>query len=157
MTDQTDDAAPVLVSACLLGRACTYKATDNRDAAVRALVGDRPVVPVCPEEAGGLPTPRPPAEIQGGTGEDVLDGTARVVAVTGEDVTDAYLEGARVAVERARAAGVRRAILKARSPSCGVHRIYDGSFTTTAVAGEGVTAAALRRAGVAVVTEEDLA
>ena len=155
MTDPAD-TSPVLVSACLLGRACTYTASDNRDAGVLRLVDGRRAVPVCPEEAGGLPTPRPPAEIQGGTGEDVLDGRARVVAVTGEDVTDAYLAGARVAVARAHQAGATSAVLKARSPSCGVHRIYDGTFSKTAVPGEGVTAAALRRAGVEVVTEEDL-
>lgn len=105
-------------------------------------------MPVCPEVAGGLPTPRPPAEIQ-------ADG--RVVTVDGEDVTGFYARGAAHAVEVARAVGASEAVLKARSPSCGCHEVYDGSFSRRRVAGEGVTAAALRRAGVALRSEEDVA
>jgi uncharacterized protein YbbK (DUF523 family) len=95
---------------------------------------------------GGLSTPRPAAERVG----------TRVVNRDGEDVTDAYERGAQAAVELAVAVGARRAILKARSPSCGAHEIYDGSFSRTLRAGEGVTAEALRRAGVEVLSEEDL-
>jgi uncharacterized protein YbbK (DUF523 family) len=110
---------------------------------------------VCPEEEGGLGTPRPAAEITGGAGEDVLEGHAGVVTDAGEDVTGEYLAGARIAAERAAEHGCRAAILKARSPACGCGAIYDGTFTHTLAAGDGVAAAALRRAGVDVWTEEE--
>lgn len=106
------------------------------------------LVPVCPEVAGGLPTPRVRAERQ-------PDGTVRTA--DGGDVTDAYRRGADQAVALARATGAARAVLKARSPSCGTDRIYDGTFTGELVDGAGVTAEALRAAGVAVCSEEDLA
>lgn len=106
------------------------------------------LVPVCPEVAGGLPTPRPRAEL----GDD-----GRVRTVDGDDVTEAYERGAAHAVALARSVGAVGAVLKARSPSCGCHERYDGTFTRTRVPGEGVTAAALRRAGLPVVDEEDVA
>ncbi len=111
---------------------------------------------VCPEEEGGLPTPRPAAEIEGGRGQSVLEGTARVVTKTGTDVTDIYVEGARVAVERAESQGCVAAILKARSPACGCGAVYDGTFSRTLTEGDGVTAAALRGAGIELMTEEEL-
>jgi uncharacterized protein YbbK (DUF523 family) len=104
------------------------------------------LVPICPEACGGLPTPRPAAERRGD----------RVVTANGDDVTDAYARGAAAAVELAHAVGAREAVLKARSPSCGSARVYDGTFTRTLRDGEGVTAAALRAAGVEVRSEEDL-
>ena len=105
------------------------------------------LIPVCPEVAGGLPTPRPAAE-RGADG--------RVRTASGDDLTGFYQRGAGHAVAVARAAGVRRAVLKARSPSCGCHEIYDGTHRRVLVPGEGVAAAALREAGVEVVSEEDL-
>lgn len=150
-----DRSDKVVVSACLVGRECTYQAGHNRDDAVARLVEEGRAVLVCPEVDGGLPTPRPPAEIQGGTGADVLDGTAAVHTADGADVTEAYLTGARTALHRSRRAGARLAVLKARSPSCGCGEIYDGTFTRTTVRGDGVTAATLRREGLRVVTEED--
>ncbi len=136
----------LLVSACLLGTACSHEGGDSRRAAVEALADTHRLVPVCPEVCGGLSTPRPAAERQG----------ERVVNVNGDDVTDAYVRGARAAVELARATGARRAVLKARSPSCGSAEIYDGTFSRTLHAGEGVTAAALRVAGIEVVSEDDI-
>jgi uncharacterized protein YbbK (DUF523 family) len=135
----------ILVSACLLGTPCNHEGRHSQRAAVEALRATHQVFPVCPEVCGGLSTPRPAAERQG----------ARVVNVDGEDVTDAYERGARAAVELARAVGARRAVLKARSPSCGSAQVYDGTFSRTLVDGEGVTAAALRAAGIEVVSEED--
>lgn len=137
----------VLVSACLLGTACNHEGGHSRRPAVARLADEHRVVPICPEVCGGLPTPRPAAERVG----------ERVVTVEGEDVTAAYERGARAAVERAMAVGARRAVLKARSPSCGSAQIYDGSFTRTLRDGQGVTAAALRAAGIEVLSEEDLA
>ena len=112
-----------------------------------ALGRSRRLIPVCPESVGGLPTPRPAAEIQ-------PDG--RVVTAAGEDVTDAYTRGAAHTVALALAVGPEAAILKARSPSCGCHEIYDGTFTRTRVPGEGVTAQALRAVGIPVHSEEDV-
>ena len=143
----TAELAPILVSACLLGVACNHLAEGKQVPAVEALARDRRLIPVCPEVAGGLPTPRPSAEL----GPD-----GRVRTASGEDVTEHYERGAAHAVAVARAAGVERAVLKARSPSCGCHEIYDGTHQRVLVAGEGVTVAALRHAGVEVISEEDL-
>ena len=140
-------APPVLVSACLLGVSCNHVAEGKPVPAVAALAATRRVIPVCPEVAGGLPTPRPAAE---------LGADGRVRTASGEDVTAFYQRGAAHTVAVAQAAGVERAVLKARSPSCGCHEIYDGTHRRVLVGGEGVTASALRRAGIEVVSEEDL-
>jgi len=117
-------------------------------------------VPFCPELAGGLGVPRPRAEIQTSAGrsggEAVLDGSARIVTATGADVTDAFVRGATLAADAARARGVRVAILKDGSPSCGSSRIADGSFSGNKVAGDGVTAALLERAGIRVFSERQI-
>lgn len=114
------------------------------------------VVPFCPEVTGGLAIPRPSAEIVGASGEDVLDGRARVVTLAGEDVTEAYLRGAEAALVTAQRYGIAAAILKQRSPSCGSTCIYDGTHSGRLREGQGVTAALLRRHGMAVWSEEDL-
>ena len=144
----TDPLKPaVIVSACLLGTRCNHVGSASPSGEAKALAAGHRVVPVCPEVVGGLPTPRPAAEIQ-------PDG--KVLTETGEDVTDAYRRGADATVALARAVGAREAVLKARSPSCGCHEVYDGTFTRTPVKGEGITARALREAGVRVRSEEDL-
>lgn len=147
---------PVLVSACLAGRACAYDGSARPDETILALVREGRAILVCPEDEGGLGTPRPAAEIDGASGGDVLDGRARVRTDRGADVTAEYLEGARLAVERAQEYGCRAAVLKARSPACGCGHIYDGSFSKTLREGEGVAAAALRRAGIEVFTDEEV-
>lgn len=156
MSESDARTAPLLVSACLLGLRTTFRGGDNRHEAVLALARDHRLVPFCPEQLGGLPTPRPPAEIQGGTGADVLTGSARVRTQDGRDVTVAFVRGAAEAVALARLVGARGAILKARSPSCGAAAVYDGSFTRKLRSGAGVTAARLRQEGLEVLTEEDL-
>lgn len=145
-----------LVSACLLGLPTRY---DGGCCPVPWLVqwaARGLVVPFCPEVAGGLSIPRPPAEIVGGDGLVVLDGQARVLTIDGQDVTEAFLTGAWQALEIARRLGLRQAVLKDNSPSCGCHRIYDGTFSGHLVSGQGVTAALLRRNGVTVLAEEDV-
>jgi uncharacterized protein YbbK (DUF523 family) len=137
----------LLVSACLLGVPCNHRGEANTDEAVVALRNTHRVVPICPESAGGLPTPRAEAERQS-------DGTVRTA--DGVDVTEWFVRGAAHAVQLAEAVGATRAVLKARSPSCGCHEIYDGSFTRARVEGEGITAAALRLAGLEVISEDDL-
>ena len=131
----------ILISACLLGCRCRYDGQGQlrpwvEDVGKRVLL-----VPVCPEQLGGLPTPRPPAECRDG----------RVVTRQGNDVTDAYCRGAREALMLAEVLGCRRAILQDRSPSCGVGQIYDGGFTRRLVPGDGVTARLLREHGLEVI------
>jgi uncharacterized protein YbbK (DUF523 family) len=147
---------PILVSACLAGRACAYDGSARTDTTILELVRQGRAVLVCPEDEGGLGTPRPAAEITQGTGADVLDGRAKVITNEGVDVTREYLDGARIAVERAAEHGCRAAVLKARSPACGCGAIYDGSFTKSVREGTGVAAAALDRAGVEIWTDEEL-
>ena len=147
---------PVLISACLAGVPCTYAAEAKTRAWALELMTTGRGIAVCPEVAGGLPVPRPEAEIQGGHGDDVLDGGARVVDVDGRDVTANYLRGAEAAISAARRSGAKLAILKARSPSCGCGAIYDGTFGGRTVEGDGVTAAALKREGLDVLTDEDV-
>ena len=147
MTGSDAGRPAVLVSACLLGVRCNHLGKASYSQAVSELSFDYRLVPICPEVVGGLPTPRPAAELQ-------ADGSVRTAA--GEDVTDAYRRGAAAAAALARATGADEAVLKARSPSCGCHEVYDGTFTRRKVAGEGVTARALREAGLRVRSEEDL-
>lgn len=146
---------PVLISACLAGRACRFDGTGALDDTVSQLVAEGRAVLVCPEVDGGLGTPRPPAEIVGGDGIDVIEGRARVMTQDGLDVTEAYLAGARRALATARRAGATMAILKARSPSCGKGAVYDGTFSRTLTTGDGVTAALLRAEGITVLTDEE--
>jgi uncharacterized protein YbbK (DUF523 family) len=147
----------ILVSRCLLGHRVRY---DGGAHGPFDLLGvwqaAGRIVPLCPEVAGGLPTPRPPAEIPGGQGGAVLDGRVPVVTAGGEDVTEAFVAGAEAALELIARHGIRLAVLKARSPSCGNLENYDGSFSGTRVVGEGVTAAALKRVGIAVFNETEL-
>lgn len=149
MTTPHDDTMrqPVLVSACMLGVHCRYDASTNpSDELMQKFAGCR-IVPVCPEQLGGLATPRPAAHLVGGGGEDVLDARARVVTDTGVDVTEQYVHGAHETLRIARLFGARRAILKERSPSCGCCQVNrDGVLQS----GSGVTAALLRREGIEV-------
>ena len=137
----------VLISACLLGLKCRYDGGGKALPPLAELLGraDLSFVPVCPEQLGGLPTPRPPAERVG----------ERVRTRDGGDVTEQYARGAAQAEELARLTGCRCALLKARSPSCGSGVIYDGTFTGARVSGDGLAAAALRERGVALFTEEE--
>lgn len=145
--DDAPGKGVVLVSACLAGVRCRYDGGDCPDDEVLALVRQGRALPVCPEQLGGLPTPRVPAEVVGGDGGDVIAGLAKVVTREGRDVTDAYLRGARETVRLARETGASRAILKARSPSCGAGTIYDGTFSRRTRPGDGVAAVLLKQAG----------
>ncbi len=111
---------PILVSACLFGLCTRYDGASKEDPTILSLLPEARFIPVCPEQLGGLPTPRPPAEIIGGDGLAVLEGRARVINQQGEDVTQAFIKGAEEALRLAKLFGVRRAILKSRSPSCGL-------------------------------------
>jgi uncharacterized protein YbbK (DUF523 family) len=147
----------ILVSRCLLGHPVRYDGGAHGPfGLLERWQQEGRIVPLCPEVAGGLPTPRAAAEIAGGQGAQVLDGHLPVLTLDGEDVTAAFAEAAEQALALVAKYGIRLALLKARSPSCGNRENYDGSFSGTRVAGEGVTAAALRRAGVRVFSEEEL-
>ncbi len=136
----------ILVSACLLGTACRYDGQSKQYPLVEELCCRHQVVPVCPEQLGGLPTPRPPAERQGEC----------VVTREGGDVTEQYRRGAQQVLELAKMLGCTAAVLKEKSPSCGSGRIYDGSFTGTMADGWGVTAELLRREGLRVLGESEV-
>ncbi|GIO66735.1 DUF523 domain-containing protein [Paenibacillus sp. FSL M7-1455] len=144
----------IVVSSCLAGLKVRYNGTDCLDETIRRLVGEKKAVTVCPELMGGFATPREPAEIQGGTGADVLDGQARVIEKSGRDVSEMYVKGAYAALEVIRGLGARLVVLKEYSPSCGSLMIYDGKFENRKVAGSGVTAALLQREGIEVISEE---
>ncbi|HKJ51831.1 MAG TPA: DUF523 domain-containing protein [Gammaproteobacteria bacterium] len=148
----------ILVSACLLGDPVRYDGRSKplRHRQLAGLIEAGRVVPFCPEVAGGLPVPRPAAEIVGGDGAALIAGEARVVTREGADVSDCFLSGARQALALCRRHRVSVAVLTESSPSCGSGQIYDGSFTRTAVAGSGVTAALLLRHGIAVFNQYQL-
>jgi len=146
-----------LISACLLGVRCAWSGDDKyrNDRAIE-LSKLEPLIPVCPEQLGGLPTPRAPQEIQGGTGEDVLDKKCTVLNKNGEDVTRAFIIGAEETLKIAKQLKVKEFIAKRGSPSCGCGQIYDGSFSGRLINGGGVTTALLRRNGIRITPEEDL-
>jgi uncharacterized protein YbbK (DUF523 family) len=141
-----------IISACLVGVNCKYNGENNDNDQVHSFIDGRDHILVCPEEIAGISTPRPPAEI--------IDG--RVYNKLGQDVTADFERGAietyRLAMEKATALGqpIEGAILKAKSPSCGCGRIYDGSFSGIVIPGDGKTAAYLKKQGIKVITEEDL-
>lgn len=146
----------LLVSSCLLGLRAKYNGGDNTVPALVELCRRGLVVPACPEQLGGLPTPRPAAEIRGGEGCDVLGGRARVFNRLEEDVTEQFIQGAREVLKICRLFSIRAAILKERSPSCGGRLIHDGTFQGRVIPGRGVTAALLHSAGIPVYSEEQL-
>ena len=140
-----------IASACLAGMKCRFDGEARPDEKIVELYQKGLVKLVCPECLGGLPTPRCPSEITGGDGADVLDGRARVCAEDGKDRTEEFLRGAEATLEVAQRCGAKCAYLKAKSPSCGSGRIYDGTFAGRLRSGDGVTAALLKRNGIEVI------
>lgn len=137
----------ILVSACLLGLCTRYDGQGKGHPGVLALANQHTLIPVCPEQLGGLPTPRPPAELQP---------NGRVINTLGQDVTGAFTKGAKMALDIAHLTGCKAAILKARSPSCGLGQVYDGSFSGTLKEGNGLFAALCLGSSLPVYTEEHL-
>ncbi|WIT14278.1 DUF523 domain-containing protein [Paucibacter sediminis] len=147
----------VLVSACLLGSPVRYDGAHRRSGSkvLQRWLNEGRVVPVCPELAGGLPVPRPPAEVLAGAGgAKVLAGLAKVVDPSANDISAAFVTGAHHALQLAQSRRIRVAVLQEGSPSCGSGYIYDGTFTGTKVPERGVTSALLERTGVRVFSEE---
>ncbi len=146
----------IIVSACLAGINCKYNAGNNYKKEVVELVASGKAIPVCPEQLGGFTTPRLKAEIARGTGADVLESKCAVVRENGEIVTKEFIIGANEVLNIAHLVNANKAILKARSPSCGVGKIYDGTFTGGQINGNGITAELLIKNGIKVISEESL-
>ena len=136
----------ILVSSCLLGTNCKYSGGNNLNKNVLEYLKDKEVIPICPEILGGLSTPRPPSEI-------IND---KVINNKNEDVTNAYKKGAEESLKLAKLFNVKKALLKAKSPSCGCGKIYDGTFKGVLVDGDGITTRLFKENGMEVITEIDL-
>ncbi len=145
----------ILISACLCGVNCKYNGANNAHPEFIELLKHGELLPVCPEQLGGLPTPRPACEIRGGSGQDVINGKSQVVDNIGEDISPYFVKGAQETLALANNAGIDVAILQRRSPSCGCGKIYDGTFSGKLVEGDGVTAALLKVNGIKVWNDED--
>lgn len=135
-----------LCSACLLGIRCRYDGKSKRNRKVIKLIKKAILIPVCPEQLGGLSTPREPAERKG----------KKVFTKSGKDVTKKFLKGAKTVLTIAKLFRIKEAILKQKSPSCGVGKIYDGTFTGKLIKGDGVTTSLLKKNKIKVISEEDL-
>lgn len=132
----------IIVSACLAGFNCRYDCTNAYDKLIADLVVNKKAFPICPEQMGGLSTPRPSAEIKNGDGNDVLGSKARVINIYGDDITDRIIKGSEEVLKLAKMLGAKEAVLKEKSPSCGVTNIYRNGEI---VGGMGVCAAMLKR------------
>ena len=135
----------IIVSACLLGTNCKYNGGNNYNQELMEHLKEYEIIPICPECSGGLPTPRIPSEIIG----------EKVINKEGIDVTNNYLSGAIKAIELAKGNNIKVAILKAKSPSCGEGKIYDGTFTNTLIDGDGITVRMFKSEGIKVYTENN--
>lgn len=145
----------IIISACLCGVNCKYDGNNNLNEDILKIFKEGNAQLVCPEQLGGQSTPRIAHEIINGDGADVLNGNAEVVSKNGERATRAFLKGAYETFKIAKAIGANVAILKARSPSCGAGLIYDGSFSSNKIVGNGVTAELLLQNGIKVYNEEN--
>ncbi|SCJ15664.1 DUF523 domain-containing protein [Intestinibacter bartlettii] len=149
----------IIVSACLLGENCKYSGGNNKSENVIKYLEDKEYILVCPEQLGGLSTPRNPSEIityGNKDGNDVLSGCTKVLSNKGIDVTKNFIKGAEETLKIAKEHNVKTAILKAGSPSCGYKKIYDGSFLGNKIQGMGVTAAILNKENIALLDEDDI-
>jgi uncharacterized protein YbbK (DUF523 family) len=135
----------LIASACLCGKRCRYDGSDSAVEEIVKLYEAGRVIPFCPEEEGGLPTPRPPCEIVSG----------RVRDINGVDRTEAFEKGAHMMLKLAEDHGIKKAVLKENSPSCGVNFIYDGSFSGKKIDGRGIAAALLEESGIEIMSEDD--
>lgn len=149
----------IIVSACLLGENCKYSGGNNKSEKVLKYLEDKEYIAVCPEQLGGLTTPRDPSEIVtdgNKDGKDVLNGKTKVVSNKGIDVTSNFIKGAEKALKIAQKNNVTEAILKASSPSCGCRYIYDGTFSKKKIKGMGVTASILSQNNIKIIDEEQI-
>ena len=149
----------IIVSACLLGENCKYSGGNNKSENVIKYLEDKEYILVCPEQLGGLSTPRNPSEIityGNKDGNDVLSGCTKVLSNKGIDVTKNFIQGAEETLKIAKEHNAKTAILKAGSPSCGYKKIYDGTFLGNKIQGMGLTAAILNKENIALLDEDDI-
>ena len=146
----------ILASACLAGINCTFLGTNNLNDKIKKIVDNQTAIALCPEVLGGLGVPRESIELMGGDGGHVLDARARALTASGKDVTRNVIKGANSVLEIVKKYGIKEAVLKSCSPTCGSGSIYDGTFSKTLRAGDGVLAALLKRNGIAVKTEKNI-
>lgn len=143
-----------IISACLCGVNCKYNGKNNLKQGVEKLLKQGILIPVCPEQLGGMETPREPHEIVNSTASEVLDGKGKVLSKTYKDSTDKFIKGAYETLKIAKSLGVKEAILKSNSPSCGFGTIYNGNFSGEKIRGNGVTAELLKRENIKIYNEE---
>lgn len=143
----------LLLSSCLTGVPCRYDASSSYRRSLMESIHDE-YIHLCPEVLAGFGTPRPACEICGGSGEDVLNGTARIIGGSGRDITEKMIAGAKAAAKICFENGVAKAYLKAKSPTCGCGKIYDGSFSSTIRRGNGIFSVLLIRNGIEVIEVE---
>lgn len=134
----------ILISACLIGLNCKYDGGNNENSKLVELMKEKDLVPICPEQLGGLKTPRASAERK----------QEKVITKEGVDVTKEYQKGAEEVLKLAKKLNIKKAILKSRSPSCGIDEIYDGTFSHNLVKGDGVTAELLKKNGIEVISSD---
>lgn len=146
----------ILVSACLTGEPVRYDGKSYPNTLLKQLLLNKKAQSLCPELLGGFTTPRLPAEIVGGTGQDVLDGKAKITDSSGLDVTALYLKGAYRTLEIAQQIKASCVVLKENSPSCGSQKIYNGTFQGEKIVGTGITTALLQRHGFKVISENEI-
>ncbi len=141
----------ILVSACLAGIKCSWDGRDRLNEEIKALVDEGKAIAICPEVLGGFSVPRERTEILNASGEDVLNGRAKVITESGKVVSEGFIKGAKAVLKIAKENNVKEAIFKSKSPSCGCGRIYDGSFSGRLIKGNGVTTALLLKNSVNVI------
>ncbi|MGQ1594555.1 DUF523 domain-containing protein [Acinetobacter baumannii] len=146
----------LLISACLIGEPVRYDGRSCLYTTLKQLFLNKKAHALCPELLGGFTTPRLPAEIVGGTGQDVLDGKAKILDLSGLDVTELYLKGAYRTLDIARQIQATCVVLKENSPSCGSQKIYNGTFQGEKITGVGITTALLQRHGFEVISENEI-
>ena len=140
----------ILVSACLAGINCKYNGGNNYNEKVFNLVKEGKAIPVCPEQLGGLTTPREPSEIK------IIDGKRYVINKEGIDVTEEFEKGAEEVLTLVKKLDIKKAILQSRSPSCGINKIYSGNFDRNLVDGNGILADLLLENGIEVINSDDI-
>lgn len=145
-----------MISACLIGVNCKYSGTNNLSSDVMNILDKYDFLPICPEQLGGLPTPREPSEIFNCSAAEVLDGMGKIVNNKGIDCTEGFIKGGKEILYIAKKFNIKYAILKANSPSCGNQKVYDGSFSGNLILGRGITAELLIRNGIKVYNEKEL-
>lgn len=146
----------MIVSACLVGVNCKYNGGNNDNDKVKEFLKDKQYIIICPEQLGGLTTPRKPSEINQVGGKEVLIGNGKVISCENKDVTENFIKGAKESLNISKIFDCKQALLKEGSPSCGCNLIYDGTFTGNKISGMGVTAALFNENNIEVFSEKEL-